>query len=152
MEPLWIRESSMHRGPLRVACRKHPPVKQRFNAYISAFAANCPKIYGSYWIPGWSAAGIIFVASFPKEVTKVVQYGKTLKAHAVYLSQHQIIPYARVCEYFSDQVHLPISEGSLYNFTVEAYQQLEAFEDLSKQVKYSPMSRPICAEIKRVDG
>ena len=79
------------------------------------------------------ASGKQFVAPFPKEVTKAVQYGKTLKAHAVYLSQHQLIPYARVCEYFSDQVHLPISEGSLYNFTVEAYQQLEAFEDLSKQ-------------------
>jgi transposase len=79
------------------------------------------------------ASGKRFVAPFPKEVTKAAQYEKALKAHAVYLFQHQLIPYARVCEYFSDQVHLPMSEGPLYNFTVEAYQQLEAFEDLSKQ-------------------
>lgn len=80
-----------------------------------------------------NAQGKRFVAPFPKEVTKAVQYGKTLKAHAVYLSQHQLIPYARLSEYFSDQVNLPISEGSLYNFTVTAYKQLEAFEDLSKR-------------------
>ncbi len=30
-----------------------------------------------------------FVADFPKGINKAVQYGQTLKAHAVYLSQYQ---------------------------------------------------------------
>jgi transposase len=79
------------------------------------------------------AQGRRFVAPFPSEVTKAVQYGKTLKAHAVYLSQHQLIPYARIKEYFADQVKLPLSEGSINNFIRQAYRQLEDFETLSKQ-------------------
>ena len=62
------------------------------------------------------------VAEFPKDVTRPVQYGSTLKAHAVYLSQHQLLPYNRVREYFSDQLNIPVSAGSLYNFNTEAEQ------------------------------
>jgi transposase len=38
------------------------------------------------------AAGNRIVASFPEGVTKAVQYGHDLKAHAVYMSQYQLIP------------------------------------------------------------
>ncbi len=69
-----------------------------------------------------------FVASFPDHVTKAVQYGHGVKAHAVYLSQYQLIPYLRVQEYFRDQVNLPISVGSIYNFNQQAYTLLEQFE------------------------
>tara|TARA_R110001592_G_scaffold62711_3_gene191821 strand:- start:13 stop:432 length:420 start_codon:yes stop_codon:yes gene_type:complete len=31
-----------------------------------------------------------FMAPFPEGVTKAVQYGKTVKAHAVYMSQYQL--------------------------------------------------------------
>ena len=34
-----------------------------------------------------------FVATFPERVTKAVQYGTGLKAHSVYMSQFQLIPY-----------------------------------------------------------
>jgi transposase len=37
-----------------------------------------------------------FVASFPKNVTKAVQYGTDLKAHSVYMSQFQLVPYNRI--------------------------------------------------------
>ena len=57
-----------------------------------------------------------FVALFPEGVTKAVQYGKELKAHAVYLSQYQLIPYKRIQGYFNDKLGIPVSEGSLYNF------------------------------------
>ena len=55
-----------------------------------------------------------FVAPFPEGVTKAVQYGKELKAHAVYMSQHQLIPYKRIQGYFNDQPGIPVSEGSIY--------------------------------------
>ena len=61
-----------------------------------------------------------FVASFPEGVTKAVQYGGELKAHAVYMSQYQLIPYKRIQEYFGDQLGIPVSEGSIYNFNQES--------------------------------
>ena len=69
-----------------------------------------------------------FVAPFPKNVTKAVQYGTGLKAHSVYMSQFQLVPYNRIQDYFSDQLHIPISEGSIFNFNKEAYWSLANFE------------------------
>lgn len=43
-----------------------------------------------------------FVAKFPDGVTNRVQYGNGVKAHAVYLSQYQMLPYQQVEEYFAD--------------------------------------------------
>ncbi len=77
-------------------------------------------------------AGKSFIAPFPEGVTKAVQYGKRLKAHAVYLSQYQLLPYKRIQDYFTDQLHIPLSEGSLYNFNRQAYAQLAEFERISK--------------------
>ena len=74
-----------------------------------------------------------FIAPFPEEVTKAVQYGNGIKAHVVYLSQYQLLPYNRIQEYFADQLHLPISEGSIYNFNRQAYEQLAEFETVSKE-------------------
>ena len=73
-----------------------------------------------------------FVAPFPEGVSKAVQYGDQLKAHAVYLSQYQLLPYKRVQQYFSDQLQIPLSEGSLYNFNLSAFEQLAEFEQRSK--------------------
>ena len=73
-----------------------------------------------------------FVAAFPKEVTKAVQYGNQIKAHAVYLSQYQLLPYKRIQNYFADQLQIPLSEGSIYNFNVQAFARLAAFEQISK--------------------
>jgi transposase len=72
------------------------------------------------------------VAPFPDGITKAVQYGDRLKAHAVYLSQYQLLPYKRVQEYFAAQLQIPVSEGSLYNFNMQAFEQLADFEQISK--------------------
>ena len=69
-----------------------------------------------------------FVAPFPEGVTKAVQYGPGIKAHSVYMSQFQLVPYNRIQDYFADQLHIPVSEGSIYNFNMEAYQTLAGFE------------------------
>ena len=74
-----------------------------------------------------------FIAPFPEGVTKAVQYGTGLKAHAVYMSQFQLIPYNRVQDHFSDQLHIPVSEGSLFNFNKEAFELLTEFEDRVKE-------------------
>ncbi|GAB6043218.1 hypothetical protein JCM17961_38960 [Endothiovibrio diazotrophicus] len=65
-----------------------------------------------------------FVATFPEGVSRPAQYGNAIKAHAVYLSQFQLLPYARIEEYFREQLEIPISSGSLANFNQQAGQRL----------------------------
>lgn len=73
-----------------------------------------------------------FVAPFPEGVTKAVQYGTNVKAHSVYMSQFQLVPYNRIQDYFADQLHVPLSEGSIFNFNREAFGLLADFENRVK--------------------
>ena len=79
-----------------------------------------------------SAATRSIVAAFPEGVTRVVQSGPGLKAQAVYMSQFQLIPYNRIQAYFADQLHIPVSEGSIFNFNKQAFQALARFEHKAK--------------------
>lgn len=74
-----------------------------------------------------------FVACFPEGVAKAAQYGPGLKAHSVYMSQFQLIPYNRIQDYFADQINVPVSEGSIFNFNKEAFSLLSDFENRAKQ-------------------
>ena len=74
-----------------------------------------------------------YMAEFPKGISRPIQYGKTIKAHSVYLSQFQLIPYERVADYFINEAGIPISVGSLFNFNQEAYELLESFDILAKK-------------------
>lgn len=91
------------------------------------------------WVTEYQAEVLIdeqgnrYVAPFPDTAPQKVQYGSTLKAHAVYLSQFQLLPYQRIQDYFLDQVGIPISVGSLFNFNRQAYERLEVFDDIAKQ-------------------
>ena len=69
-------------------------------------------------------AGNQFVADFPPGISRPVQYGASVKAQAVYLSQFQLLPYDLIRHYFTDQCGIPLSAGSLFNFNNEAYVQL----------------------------
>jgi len=73
-----------------------------------------------------------FVAPFPEGVTKAVQYGAGIKAHSVYMSQFQLIPYNRIQDHFADQFHVPVCEGSIFNFNKEACGLLAGFEERVK--------------------
>jgi len=76
--------------------------------------------------------GRCFTADFPEGVNRPVQYGHSVKAHAVYASQYQLIPYKRVEEHFRDWLGLPISAGSIYNFNLDVFNRLELFENILK--------------------
>lgn len=69
-----------------------------------------------------------YIAPFPDGVTRPVQYGSGVKVNAVYMSQFQLIPYARTVDYFRDELQIPISAGSLNNFNKDAFDRLEYFE------------------------
>lgn len=72
--------------------------------------------------------GQSYRADFPGEVRRPVQYGANLKAHAVYMSQFQLIPYARVTQQINDNTEINLSTGSVYNFNAEVYQLLLPFK------------------------
>lgn len=74
-----------------------------------------------------------YAAAFPKHVTQAIQYGPSFKAHSVYMSQFQLLPYNRIENYFEDQLNVSLSGGSIFNFNKEAYQLLEKFEEIAKR-------------------
>jgi transposase len=74
-----------------------------------------------------------YVASFPQDITSDIQYGNNLKAHAVYMSQFQLLPYKRIQDYFTEKMNIPISTGSLFNFNKEAYDRLNNFDEIAKK-------------------
>lgn len=81
-----------------------------------------------------------YVAEFPKDVTRPVQYGINVKVNAVYMSQFQLIPYNRVEDHFQDQLGIPISAGTINNFNKDAFERLESFESwLKEQLIASPL-------------
>ncbi len=73
-----------------------------------------------------------FVAPFPKEVTRPVQYGIGVKVNAVYMSQYQLIPYNRIEDHFLDQMGIPVSAGTINNFNKDAFDRLEFFDSWVK--------------------
>jgi len=64
--------------------------------------------------------GQIYLAEFPLGVTKPIQYGATVKAHATYLSVYQLTPYQRLVEQFNKEYLISLSPGSISNFISEA--------------------------------
>lgn len=73
-----------------------------------------------------------FIAEFPAGVTQPTQYGAGVKAHAVYMSQFQLLPYERIRDYFADQMGFPLSAGTLFNFNQQAFELLASFETIAK--------------------
>ena len=115
--------------------RKLPPGKYKEAGYESrqVFDIDISRIVTEYQAEILEdSKGNQFVAPFPKGVTKAVQYGTSLKAHSVYMSQFQLIPYKRIQGYFREQLGIPVSEGSIYNFNQEAYGLLATFEEKVK--------------------
>ena len=74
-----------------------------------------------------------YVAPFPDGVTRPAQYGTGVKAHSVYMSQFQLIPYNRIEDHFLEQMQLPVSAGSIFNFNQDAYGRLELFDQWIKK-------------------
>jgi len=76
-----------------------------------------------------------YVADFPKDVTRPIQYGSSVKSHSCYLSVYQLIPYNRINDQFNNEYKIPISPGTIYNFNAEAANNLRKlnFEQIVKE-------------------
>jgi transposase len=72
--------------------------------------------------------GSITAGTFPVEAYQTVQYGAHIKSLMVYMSQYQLLPYARLKEFFIDLFGQSISEGTLANANQEMHNKLEKTE------------------------
>lgn len=79
-------------------------------------------------------SGKRFVATFPDDVTRPIQYGASVKANAVYMSIFQLIPYERVQNHFNEQFSMSLSAASIFNFNCDAFDRLEQFDVIAKAI------------------
>lgn len=49
------------------------------------------------------------------------------------MSQFQLIPYNRIQDCFADQIQVPVSEGTIFNFNQQVFEALAGFEDQLRQ-------------------
>jgi transposase len=77
--------------------------------------------------------GALCQADFPPGVNAPVQYGPSLQALAVYLSQVQLLPYARVSQVLEDLFGQRLSVASIEGFILRAHQSLEPVEVALKE-------------------
>ena len=74
-----------------------------------------------------------YIAEFPINITRPIQYGSLVKAQSTYLSTYQLIPCERLQEQFKNEYGIPISTGSICNFNAEAAGIIqELFEPIAK--------------------
>ncbi|QGU33687.1 IS66 family transposase [Thermochromatium tepidum] len=87
-----------------------PPVTMEVTEHrIHALRCTCGKLHRS---------------EFPPEVTAPVQYGPGVKAQAVYLTQHHMLPVARTANVLADLYGVPISTGTVQAMIGEASERL----------------------------
>ena len=72
--------------------------------------------------------------NFPKGLVQEAQYGNNVKAFAVYLQNYHMLPFKRCSELIDDLTGHKISEGSLANFQVKSYKNLEDYEVSVKKI------------------
>ena len=119
IQPLFVDRGSLPDGPY------HPVGVEKRQVFDLDIALVVTEYQAEILM---DAQGHRFTAAFPEGVDQPVQYGPGIKAHAVYLSQFQLLPYARIEDYFRDQLGIPLSAGSLFNFNHEAFERLAPFE------------------------
>jgi transposase len=77
---------------------------------------------------------------FPQGVEQPVQYGTQVQAVATYLSQYQMLPFARLSELFGDLFGINLSQGTLNNILNRASGRLDDFE---KAVRIGLSNSPV---------
>jgi len=79
-------------------------------------------------------------AEFPKGVDAPVQYGGRVRAMVLYLSAYQLLPQKRTTESLADLFGVQMSEGTLNQILIEAYNRLAGTE---KTIKAAIRSSPV---------
>ena len=79
------------------------------------------------------SCGTVSQGQFPDHVRGEVQYGPRVRGLASYLQNYQLLPYQRSAELLRDVFAVSLSEGTLYNISDQAFNNLEGFETQLKQ-------------------
>lgn len=81
-------------------------------------------------------------AAFPREVSKVVQYGPEIKAQMTYLNTEQHLPLERTCDLLEEFYHHRPSEGTIVTACAEAAQKVEKSNEAVKEhlVQHEPVA------------
>jgi transposase len=117
--PLTIDRQSLPPGEWRaVGWEKRQMIELEIQRVVTEYQAEILE----------NELGERVTAPFPEGVVREAQYGEGVKAQAVYMSVHQMVPCERVSEHFENQINIPISAGSVCNFKEEAYRKLWWFE------------------------
>lgn len=124
LEEIWVDQTTLPPG-----CYEHVGFEKRqvFDVEVSVLVTE----YRAEIVK--NTQGIEFIAEFPEGVTEPAQYGSSVKATSVYLSQFQLVPLDRVRDCFHDQFGLPLSKGSISHFNALAYKKLAFFEEWAKR-------------------
>ena len=124
IKPLFVDRSTLPKGNYReVGTEKRQVIDFKITKRVTEYQAQVLE----------DEYGNRYTAEFPDGVDRHVQYGNELKAHSIYLSQHQLIPYNRISEHFTDQVGIDVGTGSIFNFNKEAFSKLDSFEGIVKE-------------------
>ena len=87
------------------------------------------------------SCGRIHYPKFPEDIRNETQYGKNIKAFAVYLKQYGFISYERISELFKDVFKVEISQGTLVNFVNECSKNLKP---VVKRIKEKLQGSKVC--------
>ncbi len=68
-------------------------------------------------------------ASFPEGIDNHTQYGKRFRAFVIYLKEHQLLPYRRICEIIENVFDQKMSEGTVENFSKKCHENLKVFTE-----------------------
>ena len=79
-------------------------------------------------VAGTCACGRDHRSDFPEGVAAPVQYGPSVSALAVYLTQYQLLPYQRTAELLAQLGGIALSPGSVYRAVQVAGQRLKPME------------------------
>ena len=79
-------------------------------------------------VAGTCACGHTHRSDFPEGVAAPVQYGPSVSALAVYLTQYQLLPYQRTAELLAQVGGIPLSPGSVHHAVEVAGVRLKPLE------------------------
>jgi transposase len=77
--------------------------------------------------------GHLAVSKLPEGVSAPCQYGPSVKAMAVELTQVQFVPLKRASEFFANKLGLSVSQSSITNFNQEAFEKLQDWKQQAKK-------------------